>query len=211
MDEEKNKDKNLHINKADDPSVLSGVLRFDQSLVKKLRQDIDAAKDEREEIIRGSRLYWQRVQSVHQSVLQLQDAEDFEAALTLLQDDVARHLGFDALTIVYERLPDDVVLRAASFFKPVSNLISQHGLHGQDVCLVEEADILKTFFPEQSGLLAFALCFPLTTNGRRGLLVMGNREAHYLSYGQALEPYVFLARFLERMARIWLNKLHPKT
>jgi hypothetical protein len=178
------------------------VVRFDAGLIKKLRGDLSAATQDREEIINGSRLYWQRVQAVHEAVLLLMEAGQLEQAHSVLQEDVARLLGFDAVTVIFERLASDAVGPHSALLRPVPPL---PGREAQDVVVVEAGDILQTLLPEQSEQMAFALCLPLMAGERRGLLVMANRNPQYLSAGMALEPYVFLARSLSRLGKTWLG------
>lgn len=180
------------------------VLRFDTSLVKKLQGELGAARDEREEIIRGSRLYWQRVQAVHEAALLLLDATGLADMQTLLSEDISCLLGFDCALLLFERLGSDGPASLSPVFRAIPSALAGDAFMAQDVAVVEDMPLLQALFPELSGLLAFALCLPLKAGARRGLLVLGQRNAQYLSVGQALEPYVFLARVVERLGRKWL-------
>lgn len=187
------------------PDTKDNTIRFDTSLVKKLQGELTSAKEEREEIIRGSRLYWQRVQSVHQAALLLLESKGLDDALSLLQEDVARLLGFDAVALMYERLAADKTASLSALFRVFPAHMAKDDFFEHDIALIEDMGVLQILFPENAGILAFALCLPLKTGARRGVLVLGQRDAQYLSVGQALEPYVFLARVLERLAKAW----HP--
>ncbi|NDE90496.1 MAG: hypothetical protein EB059_05065 [Alphaproteobacteria bacterium] len=182
------------------------VVAFDSSLVRKLQNDLMHIRQERSEIIEGSRLYWQRVQVVHEAVIMLHDAAALPDAVSILQEDVARLLGFDAITLIYERLADDKIGALSSYFRAIPAFMVNAAFAATEFHIVEDRAQLESLFPEQSAQMAFAICLPLQTGDRHGALVMANRNAQYLSLGQALEPYVFLARCVERLGRQWLSQ-----
>ncbi len=186
------------------------VVAFDSSLVRKLQNDLTHIRQDRSEIIEGSRLYWQRVQVVHEAVIMLHDATTLSDAVQILQEDVARLLGFDAINLIYERLADDKIGAFSSFFRPIPSFMVNAAFAATEYHIIEDRAQLESLFPEQSAQMAFAICLPIKTSSntlkeRRGALVMANRDAQYLSLGQALEPYVFLARCVERLGRQWLS------
>lgn len=181
------------------------IVAFDSSLVRKLQNDLTHIRQDRSEIIEGSRLYWQRVQVVHEAVIMLHDAKSLADAVTILQEDVARLLGFDAINLIYERLSDDKIGVMSSFFRPIPAFMVNAAFLATEYHIIEDRAQLESLFPEQSAQMAFAVCLPIKTTERRGALVMANRNAQYLSLGQALEPYVFLARCVERLGRQWLQ------
>ncbi|MDX1923417.1 MAG: hypothetical protein SFW65_09860 [Alphaproteobacteria bacterium] len=181
------------------------VVAFDSSLVRKLQNDLTHIRQDRSEIIEGSRLYWQRVQVVHEAVIILHDAAALPDAVQILQDDVARLLGFDAINLIYERQSNDKIGAFSSFFRPIPSFMVNAAFAATEYHIIEDRAQLESLFPEQSAQMAFAICLPIKTGDRRGALVMANRDAQYLSLGQALEPYVFLARCVERLGRQWLK------
>ncbi len=181
------------------------VVAFDSSLVRKLQNDLTHIRQDRSEIIEGSRLYWQRVQVVHEAVIMLHDAATLSDAVQILQDDAARLLGFDAINLIYERQVDDKIGANSAFFRPIPSFMVNAAFAATEYHVIEDRAQLESLFPEQSAQMAFAICLPIKTGNRRGALVMANRDAQYLSLGQALEPYVFLARCIERLGRQWLK------
>lgn len=181
------------------------VVAFDASLVRKLQNDLMHIRQDRSEIIEGSRLYWQRVQVVHEAVIMLHDAVTLADAIAILQEDAARLMGFDAMALIYERLADDKIGGFSSYFRPIPSFMVNAAFAATEYHIIEDAAQLESLFPEQSAQMAFAICLPVKTGERRGALVMANRDAQYLSLGQALEPYVFLARCVERLGRQWLS------
>ncbi|MBI3418602.1 MAG: hypothetical protein HY053_00505, partial [Proteobacteria bacterium] len=95
------------------------VLDFQAGLMRKLRTELTDSKQILDDIVKGSRIYWQRVQAVHQAALVLMEAEDLKQAITLLQDEVARLLGMDAVQLFLERGQGEVVSHAALLLKPI--------------------------------------------------------------------------------------------
>jgi hypothetical protein len=122
----------------------------------------------------------------------------------LLQEDVARLLGFDAISLIYERLSDDGIGGQAALFRTIPSFLVNAAFEHTEYHVVEDRVQLEALFPEQSALMALAICLPIKTGKRRGVMMMARREAHYLSTGQALEPYVFMARCVERLGQTWL-------
>ncbi|MBY0429377.1 MAG: hypothetical protein K2Q32_09185, partial [Alphaproteobacteria bacterium] len=93
--------------------------------------------------------------------------------------------------------------------RPIPAFMVNAAFLGTEYHVIEDRAQLESLFPEQSAQMAFAICLPIKTGERHalrhGALVMANRDAQYLSLGQALEPYVFLARCVERLGRQWLG------
>lgn len=181
------------------------IVAFDSSLVRKLQNDLTHIRQDRSEIIEGSRLYWQRVQVVHEAVIMLHDAGALAEAVSILQEDVARLLGFDAINLIYERMADDKIGALSQYFRPIPAFMVNAAFLATEYHVIEDRAQLESLFPEQSAQMAFAICLPIKTGERHGALVMANRDAQYLSLGQALEPYVFLARCVERLGRQWIK------
>src|ERR1700754_3760995 len=95
------------------------VLDFQAGLMRKLKSDLTDSKQILDDIVKGSRIYWQRVQAVHQAVLLMMEAEDLKQAIALLQDDVSRLLGMDAIQLFLQRGEGEVVGHCALLLKPI--------------------------------------------------------------------------------------------
>lgn len=186
------------------------VLSFAPHLLKKLQEDLNAAKEAQDEIIKGSRLYWQRVQSVHEAVLLLLSADSLAQAMALIENDVARLLGFDAAVLLFERLPSDKVNRQTALYRSIPSAFSSTAVFQQESLLVEDSGQLAALFPEQPNAMAMALLFTLRIQDRRGLMILAKRDPQYLATGKALEPYIFLARCMEHVGKTWFGEQSPE-
>ncbi len=179
------------------------ILDFQAGLVKKLRGDLTDSRQTLDDIIKGSRIYWQRVQAVHQAALLLMEAEDLKQAITVLQDEVARLLGMDAIQLFMNRGASEVVGHAALLLKPIPVAVTP--MLEQKAFVLREAESAALLFSSgSSGPIESAAGIPLKLEGLAGLLALGSRSESNFGSGQALEPYVFLGQVIERMARLWL-------
>jgi uncharacterized protein YigA (DUF484 family) len=183
------------------------VLDFQAGLVKKLKTELTDSRQILDDIVKGSRIYWQRVQAVHQASLIMMEADDLKQAIALLQEDVARLLGMDAVQLFLQRGEGEVVGHAALLLKPVPNAFL--GMLDQKAFVLREAESATLMFPGNTGPVTSAAGIPLEIEGQIGLLGLGSRGESNFGSGQALEPYAFLARVIERMGRIWLGEKNP--
>lgn len=184
------------------------VLDFNAGLLRKLKTDLTDSKQILDDIVKGSRIYWQRVQAVHQAVLLLMEAEDLKQAITLLQEDVARLLGMDTVQLFLQRAESEVVGHTALLLKPIPK--SFISMLEQKAFVLREAESASMLFPAtNNGPVESAAGIPLAIGNLRGLLALGCRGESHFGSGQALEPYVFLARVIERMGKAWLSAKNP--
>lgn len=182
----------------DAPEVAS----FHASLVKKLQSEIVEARKAQEDITKGSRLYWQRVQAVHQAVLLLMDAQDLPNGLTLLQEDVARLLGVDALELFTGNAQDAVISHQLTQCKRLPGAFAGEA---RDCFVLHDAARIESLFPQEGALMHSVLCLPLPCEGLQAMLALAVRGGTLFENGLALEPYVFLASCLARKIKRWLN------
>jgi uncharacterized protein YigA (DUF484 family) len=182
------------------------VLDFNAGLLRKLKSDLTDSKQILDDIVKGSRIYWQRVQAVHQSALLLLEAEDLKQAITSLQEDVARLLGMDAIQLYLQRAEGEVVGHCALLLKPVPK--AYISMLEQKAFVLREPESAMLLLPS-SGPVESAAGIPLTINHQRGMLALGCRGESHFGSGQALEPYIFLARVIERLGKTWLSAKNP--
>lgn len=182
-----------------------GVADFQASLVKKLQNDLTASRQTQDDITRGSRLYWQRVQAVHDVVLHLLEAETLEMGLALVDSDVARLLGLEATALFMNRVADAVLDHRHSLIPSIPSAFTG-ALLQRDSFLVQEMALIEMLFPREAGVVGEVLVLPLQAGGAQGLLALAARGAGFFEE-TAREPYVFLARALARRVVAWLKNL----
>ncbi len=178
------------------------VLDFQAGLVRKLKSELSDSRQTLDDIIRGSRVYWQRVQSVHQAALLLMEARDLKQALAFLQNDVARLLGMECVQLFLARGAGDVVAHSALLLRPPPPSFA--GLMEQPSFILQDAESCALLFGGGVGPIASATCLVMDMGGQKGLLALGSRHDSGFGSGQALEPYLFLAGVIERMGPRWL-------
>ncbi len=163
---------------------------FNTSLVKKLREELNASQRTQDDITKGSRMYWQRVHAVHQAVLLLLETRDVQKMTAALHDEVPHVLGFDVVQLF---------LTADSKTPSMLAKPMPQGFGVSKEAQLETApERIEILFPGH-GEIAGALCLPLSREGFKGLLALGSRDEARFDSGVAYEPYVFLARAIERL------------
>jgi uncharacterized protein YigA (DUF484 family) len=179
------------------------IIDFNSGLVKKLRGELTDSRQILDDIVKGSRIYWQRVQAVHDAVLLMMEAEDLKHAITLLNDEVARLLGMDTIQFFLQRDAGEVVSHAAMLLKPIPPIATS--MMDQKAFVLREAESAMLLFPSNSSPIESAAGVPIAVEGLKGLLALGCRAESNFGSGQALEPYIFFAHVIERMAPKWLT------
>ncbi len=171
------------------------ILDFHSSLVKKLQSDLTCALQTQDDIAKGSRIYWQRVHAVHQAVITLLEAHSLKDLIERLQDEACPILGFDAAQLYLSFTAPE--RQALPLVRPIPPSFASG--KEKETFLVTDAELMEQLFQGQGGLLAIAMGLPLQAEGFRGLMVIGSRDENRFDAGLAYEPYIFLARAMERM------------
>lgn len=178
---------------ASDDEKKEDVVDFRQNLVKKLQSDLNDALTTQDEITKGSRIYWQRVHAVHQAVTRLLEPENLRDMHTCLQEDVATLLGFDAIQLFAAKSADGT---APLMFLPPPPVKFPRD---KDAFVIDAPSALEQLFGDHGSTVKVALGLPLAGDTFQGLLLLGSRDENRFDAGLAYEPYIFLARVIERL------------
>lgn len=179
----------------------NGISDFQASLVKKLQGDLTFARQTQDDITKGSRLYWQRVQAVHEAVLLVLEAQTLESGLTVLTEECARLLGADAVALFLTRAHAPVLAHRAAQLPTVPAFLQAVFDHK----LLYDRSFIAQLFVHEHDLISHVLCLGLTVDERHGVLALAARDAGRFEDGQAQEPFIFFARCLERRMGAWLK------
>lgn len=179
---------------ASDDDKKEEIVDFRQSLVKKLQSDLNDALTTQDEITKGSRIYWQRVHAVHQAVTRLLEAENLRDMHSCLQEDVAALLGFDAIQLFAAKSADGAA--PLMFLRPPPPVKLPRD---KEAFVIDAPLAIEPLFGDHGGTVKVGLGLPLAGEGFHGLLLLGSRDENRFDAGLAYEPYIFLARVIERL------------
>lgn len=181
----------------DKPDKPTGeIMPFHHRLVEKLQDDLRAARHSQDDALKGSRLYWQRVQAVHGLVLLLLDTESLAHCVGLLQEDAPRLLGLPAAQLFIAALPaEGVIPHQLTALKRLPASCSWR----EESFMVEDSVRLASLFPRQE--IGAVLALPFAVNGVQAVLALAADNGSFFSLR---EPFQFLVACVARKVRGWL-------
>lgn len=185
-----------------------GVTDFQQVMIDRLRQEIDSARDQSQDLIDTSRVNMSIQSRVHECVLTLVQASSFEELIQTVTMDMAVILDLDAVTLCIEAVDHS------------RNPIKTNGLQllsegtvralvpdGQSCVLRSDISGDPNLFGAAAPLVRSDALMRLKVSDatKPALLALGSRTVGKFHPGQATELLTFMARVLESLVRGWLD------
>ena len=204
---------------ADHPEVLDGqqapgrkhgqgVIDLQQVMVERLRGDLEAAQDGRNQLLATSRSNSAAQSRIHEAAIALMAAPSFEHLIETVTTDLAVLLDIDVVTLGVEqdarKLPP---VRMGGIYQLEPNTIDSILGPGRSILLRPETEGYTVLFGAGAGLVASDALIRMTISRTTppAVLALGSRQAGHFSAGQGTELLTFLGRVLELSIRRWLE------
>ena len=176
------------------------VVDFQQALLHQQKEAVEELRDCVRDVIETSRSNMSVQQRTHAAVLAIMEAENFDALVRVVSDDLPRLLDVDIVCVGYE--PTDnplswLVSPEVNDLKPglVDALLGSGGTAKLYRDIADDGSV----FGAAAGLVQSAAVARLRPSRRTpvGLMALGSRCDSFFQPGQGTELVVFLARVLE--------------
>ena len=204
---------------ADHPEVLDGqqapgrmrdqgIIDLQQVMVERLRGDLEAAVDGRNQLLATSRSNSAAQSRVHEATIALMAAPSFEHLIETVTTDLAVLLDIDVVTLGVEqdarKLPP---VRMGGIYQLEPDTIDSILGPGRSILLRPETEGCAMLFGAGAGLVASDGLIRLTVSRATppAVLALGSRQPGHFSPGQGTELLGYLGRVLELSIRRWLD------
>jgi len=185
-----------------------GVTDCQQVMIDRLRQEIDSARGQSQELIDNSRVNMSVQSRVHECVLALVAATSFEELIQTVTTDMAVILDLDAVTLCIEAVDhSQTQIRTSGLQLLGEGSVRSLVPDGQSCILRSDISGDPDLFGAAAPLVRSDALMRLKVSDatRPALLALGSRTAGKFHPGQATELLTFLARVLESLVRGWLD------
>jgi len=179
------------------------VVDMQNMMMRRLQERMERLRADAGEVVAITRANLSSQARTHAVVLALMEAQDVNAFLRVIAEDLPILLDLDAAVLAFE---EDIF---PEFHSPIIARIPQGTV--AELMLGKEA-LLRASLAIEEGIYAAAAPLiqsdglgRLSVNGVPGLMCLGSRYEGMFEPGQGLDLFMFLARAIERMAERVLN------
>ncbi len=181
---------------------------FQKLLVKKLQKENADAIETQYMLVEHSRNTLNNLHKIHQSVLQLLDANSFEEFVHVITAELSITLDVDVVCVAVESAERDLMpsghMSGVRLLKigDVENIMK-----GRSTILASATRGDEYLFGEAAGLVYSQCLLELSIHPKmpKGLLLFGSRDPEFFKEDQAVDQIEFLAQVIERSIRAWLS------
>jgi uncharacterized protein YigA (DUF484 family) len=181
---------------------------FQTFLIERLRAEVERLQGDNRDLLITSRDNLSGQRRVHESVLALVTAPDFEQLVHVITTDLAIILDLDIVTLCVEvadtKWPRSV---ASGVFTLQPGAVDELVGSGRDYILYRRRPGERAVFGGATGLVRSSALLRLRfgANGKAGILALGSRNDDTFHPGQGTELLSFLARVVEMCVKAWLD------
>ena len=183
------------------------VADFQSYMIDRLKADKDEAIAKRTELIENSRANMNNQQRIHEAVLHLLEARNFEEFIHCITMDLATFLDVDIAVLVVEADGENVPHIQTTGIRIVPAGTVDTWMNGQSVMLESNISGIEAIYGGGATLVKsqILLRVDISMGTPPAILAFGSREPDMFGEGQATDQILFLARVIERSFRTWLN------
>ena len=186
-----------------------GVADLQQTMIDRLRGEIDQLNTQTRDLVTMSRANLQTQGRIHECVLALLAAKSFEQLIQTVTTDFAVILDLDIVTLCVEAAdPNSLSLRTRGLvIVPPGTINSVLGATDRRLVLRGDVSGHPELFGGGATLVRSDALVRLSISHSTppALLAFGSRDPERFDAGQATELLDFLAGVLEHVVRIWLH------
>lgn len=180
---------------------------FQAYAIERLKNDRDEVLETTKDFIANSRANMNNQQRIHNAVLRLLEAQNFDDFVQSITMDLANILDVDIAVLVVESNGDDIPHVHQSGIRVIPNGTVDTWMEGKDVFLQDNISGIEAIYGGGAALVAsqILLRVSISLDTPPAILAFGSRDPNMFTDGQATDQILFLARVIERCFRTWLN------
>lgn len=182
------------------------VVDFSHYMVEKLKSDKKMVLDTTRDIIEVSRENMNNLARIHEAVLKLLEAKDFNEFMQILTTDVPVTLDCDVVSLVIEEGKITVPESISSHVRMVPAGTLQSWMEGNDVRIQSNIKGHEVIFGAGAGLVRSQALLKVdaTMDIPPTLIAFGSRDPEMFREGQGADLIAFLCGIVERILKLWL-------
>lgn len=183
------------------------VADFQQYMIQRLRADKEEVMQTTREIVENSRANMNNQQRVHNAVLRLLEALNFEDFIHAITMDLASLLDVDIAVLVVEADGQNIPHIQTNGIRIIPEGTIDKWMGGKNVLLQDNITGIEPIYGGGATLVRsqILLRVDISMDTPPAILAFGSRDPNAFIEGQATDQILFLARVIERCFRTWLN------
>lgn len=184
------------------------VVDLQKHMMQRLQRRLTQLSSSQDELIAAGRSNMSTQAQVHNAVLALLEATDFEHLIHVVTQDFATILDIDiAVLLIEESSLARPHAASSNLYVVRKGAIDRLLGEGRDILLRERSEGPESIYGPAGNLIRSDALVRLNFSEAAppGLLALGSREVGKFHPGQATELVQFLARAVERCVRSWLD------
>lgn len=183
------------------------VANFQSYAIDRLRNEKDEYAQATKAIVETSRLNMNNQARIHEAVLRLLEAQNFDDFIQTITMDLSALLDCDIATLVVEANGSDIPHVHKSGIRVLPEGTVDKWMDGKLVLLQDNISGIEAIYGGGATLVAsqILLRIDISANTPPAILAFGSRDPDAFTEGQATDQILFLARVIERAMRNWLD------
>jgi len=183
---------------------------FQSFMIKRLKDDKEKVMETTQAIVENARSNMNNQQRIHQAVLRILEARNFDEFIHIITMDLSAMLDTDISVLVVESNGHDIPHIHASGIRVLPEGTIDKWMNGQNVLLQSNIGGLEAIYGGGANLVQSQalLRIDISLNTPPAIVAFGSRDPNMFDDGQGTEMVSFLALVVERAFRNWLQLPH---
>ncbi|MCI5059560.1 MAG: DUF484 family protein [Alphaproteobacteria bacterium] len=183
------------------------VTDFQSFMIERLKGDKEKVLEKTQELVENARSNMNNLQRIHQVVLRLLEARNFEEFIHIITMDLSAMLDTDIAVFVVESNGQDIPHIHTSGIRVLPEGTISNWMNEQNVLLQSNISGIEAIYGGAATLVQSQalLRIDISMNTPPAILAFGSRDPNMFDEEQGTEMVSFLARVVERAFRHWLD------
>ncbi|MCB1530548.1 MAG: DUF484 family protein [Rhodospirillales bacterium] len=183
------------------------VADFQSFLIDRLKSDKKDVLETTREIVENARSNMNNQQRIHETVLRLLDARNFDEFIHITTMDLSAMLDTDISALLVESNGHDIPHISTNGIRILPEGTVDKWMQGKNILLQSNISGIEAIYGGGANLVQSQalLRIDISRDTPPALLVFGSRDPLMFQDGQGTEMVMFLARAFERIFRSWLT------
>lgn len=184
-----------------------GVADFQSYMIQRLKADKDEVISSTRELIENARSNMNNQQRIHNAVLRLLEARDFDDFIHCITLDLSTLLDVDISVLLVEANGRDIPHVHQNGIRVLPPGTIDKWMDGKNVLLQDDISGIEAIYGGGATLVRsqILLRVDISQNTPPAILAFGSRDPAMFHEGQATDQILFLTRVIERCFRSWLD------
>lgn len=184
-----------------------GIADFQAYMIERLKADKEEVIGTAQELVETARSNMNNQQRIHNAVLRLLEARNFEEFINIITMDLAAMLDTDMSVLVVEADGKTLPHIQTNGIRILPEGTVDHWMQDKNCLLESDIQGLEIIYGGGATLIRSQalLRVDISMNTPPAILAFGSRDPHMFQDGQATDQVSFMARVVERAFRQWLE------